>query len=195
MLFFSVCLILLGLFKLSLAFSPFGFQGFWSSLLLLFWILFQVAAYFLFIYLGLCFPSLFLHLCSISLPFYAFFFFFNLFCLRSHFPRLQGKLNSFLEEGWILSFFWFLPSKVWSSGLWISYRVRFVLSFFSDVQGWVRWYSGCWWLGLHFCFVCCLDEVSCTGCYWWLVDAASYFQVVSFVWVLTIWYSRGLVLW
>ena len=27
----------------------------------------------------------------------------------------------------------------------------------------------CWWLGLYFCFVCCFDEVSCTGCYWWLV--------------------------
>ena len=53
----------------------------------------------------------------------------------------------------------------------------------------------CWWLGLYFCFVCCLDEVSCTGCYWWLGDARSCIQVVSFVWVLTIWYSLGLVLW
>ena len=31
------------------------------------------------------------------------FFFFNLLCLRSPFPRLQGKLNSFLKEGLILS--------------------------------------------------------------------------------------------
>ena len=53
----------------------------------------------------------------------------------------------------------------------------------------------CWWLGLHFCFVCCLDEVSCIGCYWWLGDARSCIQVVSFVWVLTIWYPLGLVLW
>ena len=53
----------------------------------------------------------------------------------------------------------------------------------------------CWWLGLYFCFVCCLDEVSCTGCYWWLGDAGSCIQVVSFVWVLTIWYPLGLVLW
>ena len=52
-----------------------------------------------------------------------------------------------------------------------------------------------WWLGLYFCFVCCLDEVSCTGCYWWLGDARSCIQVVSLVWVLTIWYSLGLVLW
>ena len=53
----------------------------------------------------------------------------------------------------------------------------------------------CWWLGLYFCFVCCLDEASCIGCYCWLGDAGSYIQVVSFVWVLTIWYSLGLVLW
>ena len=26
-------------------------------------------------------------------------------------------------------------------------------------------------LGLYFCFVCCLDDVSCTGCYWWLSDS------------------------
>ena len=43
----------------------------------------------------------------------------------------------------------------------------------------------CWWLGLYFCFACCLDEVSCTGCYWWLGDARSCITVVSFVWFLT----------
>ena len=53
----------------------------------------------------------------------------------------------------------------------------------------------CWWLGLYFCFVCCLDEASCTVCYWWVSDARSCVQVVSFVWVLSIWYSLGLVLW
>ena len=26
------------------------------------------------------------------------------------------------------------------------------------------------------CFVCCLDEVSCTGCYWWLGDAGLLFK-------------------
>ena len=52
----------------------------------------------------------------------------------------------------------------------------------------------CWWLGLYFCFVCCLGEASCTGCCQWLGDAGSYIQVVSFLWVLTIWYSPGLVL-
>ena len=46
-------------------------------------------------------------------------------------------------------------------------------------------------LGLYFCFVCCLDEVCFTGCYWWLGDAGSCIQVVSFVWVLTVWYSLG----
>ena len=47
----------------------------------------------------------------------------------------------------------------------------------------------CWWLGLYFCYVCSLDEVSCTGCYWWLGDSRSCIQVVSLVRVLTIWYS------
>ena len=55
--------------------------------------------------------------------------------------------------------------------------------------------SVCWWLGLYFCLVCCLDDASGTGCYWWLGDARSCIQVVSFVWVLTIWYPLGLVLW
>ena len=31
----------------------------------------------------------------------------------------------------------------------------------------------CWWVALYFSFVCCLEEVSCTGCYWWLGDAGS----------------------
>ena len=53
----------------------------------------------------------------------------------------------------------------------------------------------CWWLGLCVCFVCCLDEASCTGCYWWLGAAGSRIQAASSVWVLTIWSSLGLVLW
>ena len=53
----------------------------------------------------------------------------------------------------------------------------------------------CWWLCLYFYFVYCLDELSCTGCYWWLDDPGCCIQVVSFVWVLTILYSLGLVLW
>ena len=36
--------------------------------------------------------------------------FFNLSSWKFPFPRLQGKLNSFLEEGWILASFWFLTS-------------------------------------------------------------------------------------
>ena len=41
----------------------------------------------------------------------------NWLCLNSCFPRLQGKLNYFLEKDWILSSFWFLASWDWSSGL------------------------------------------------------------------------------
>ena len=84
--------------------------------------------------------------------------------------------------------------------VWALYRVRFVLSFCLFVfplMGKAKWAGNpvCWWLGLYFCFVCSLDEASCTGCYWWLFDARSCIQVVSFVWVLTIWYSLRLVLW
>ena len=53
----------------------------------------------------------------------------------------------------------------------------------------------CWWLGLYFYFVCCLDKASCTGYNWWLGDTGSCIPVVSFVWILTIWYHIGLVLW
>ena len=82
---------------------------------------------------------------------------------------------------------------------WASYRVRFVLSFHLFVfflMSKAEWGGNpaCWWLGLYFCFVCCLNELSCTGCYWWLKDARSCIQVAFFVWVLTIWYSVGLVL-
>ena len=147
--------------------------------------------------------------------FFAFSFcFFKLLCLRSPFPRLQGNLNSsllqgknyFLEEGWILSSFCFCPPKVGpvvcASFIQAEIFAQFLHVCFSpDRQGWVRCNPVCWWLGLYFCFVCCLDEASWTGCYWWLGDAGSYIQVFSFVWVLTIWYSlvsrgwRNLVVW
>ena len=48
----------------------------------------------------------------------------------------------------------------------------------------------CWWLIFLSC--CCLDEASCTGCYWWLGDAGSCIRVVPFVWVLTIRYSKAM---
>ena len=62
-----------------------------------------------------------------------------------------------------------------------------------DCSGKTEWggHPVCWWLSLYFCFVCCLDEASCIGCYWWLGDAGSCIQVVTFVWVLTIWYTLG----
>ena len=55
---------------------------------------FRSFAYFLFIYLDVYVSSLFLHLCSISLMFFLFFFF-NLLCLRSPFPRLSFKKVEF----------------------------------------------------------------------------------------------------
>ena len=100
---------------------------------------------------------------------------------------------------------WFMvpQSRPWMSD-WTELRVRFVLRFcllvclfVFPLMGKAEWGGNpvCWWLGLYFCFVCCLDEVSCTGCNWWLGEVRSCIQVVSFVWVLTICYSLGLVLW
>ena len=40
-----------------------------------------------------------------------------------------------------------------------------------------------YWVDI-FLFVCCLDEASCTGCYWWLGYARSCIQAVSLVWIL-----------
>ena len=80
---------------------------------------------------------------------------------------------------------------------WLHFHLRFVCLFVFPLMGKAAWGGNpvCWWLGLYFCFVSCLDEVPCTGCYWWLDDAGSCIQAVSFVWVLTVWYSLELVLW
>ena len=143
-----------------------------------------------------CVSSLFPHLCSSSLPFH----FFRVLCLKSPFPMLQGKLNSSLEESWIISSFWFLSSWGWSSCL-CELRIGWDLSWIFvwlvgfPLMGKAVW-SGtpaCWWLSLFF-FVCCFDEASCPGCYFWLGDARSCIQVVSFLWVCTVWYSLGVVL-
>ena len=82
-----------------------------------------------------------------------------------------------------------------------SYRVRFVLSFVSlfvfPLIGKGEWDGNpvCWWLGFIFVLFVFLDKVFCTGCYCWLGDAGSCIEVVTFVWVLTIWESLGSVLW
>ena len=145
MLFASAYLFLLGLCQLILAFSPFCFQGFWSSLLSLFWIIFQVVCLFPSSFIW---TSVFLVCSFICVVFLCLFIiiFFNLLCLRSPFLKPQG---------WILPSFWFLPSYVWSNGLcefgwdlcWV-----FVCLFFSLV-GKAEWGGNplYWWLG--FCFV------------------------------------------
>ena len=73
----------------------------------------------------------------------------------------------------------------------------FAVSLAFPLMGKAEWGGNpvCWWLGLYFCFLCCLDEASCTGCYWRLGDAGSCIQVVSLLWVLTIWYPLGLDPW
>ena len=113
-------------------------------LLSLLWILFRQLAYYLFIYFDFCVSNLFLHLCNISLPFH--YFFFNLLCFRSPFPRLQG---------WILSSFWFLPSWGLPSGLCklcIEWDLCWVFFSPSDGQGWMRWYFCLLMVGFIFLF-------------------------------------------
>ena len=111
---------------------------------------------------------------------------------------------SFSQASELNSFF-LLVSTLWElvqGFLSASYRVRFFAEFCCccfvfSLMGKADWGGNpvYWWLGLYFCFVCGLDEVSCTGCYyWWLGDARSCILVVSFMCVLTIGYCLGLVL-
>ena len=148
-----------------------------------------------FIYLDFCVSSLFLHLCSISLPF---FFFLCYYVWGFLFPGFKGSWILFLKKVEFFLPFGFCPLRLVQWFVWDSYRVRFVLSFCLFVfppMSKAEWGGNpvCWWL--YFCFVSCLDEASCTGCYWWLGGAKSCIQVVSFILVLTTWYSLGLILW
>ena len=94
--------------------------------------------------------------------------------------------------------FGFFPSKVGPvvcvSFIWGEICAEFLFVF--PLMGKAEWGGNpvCWWLSLYFCFVC-LDEAFCIECYWRLGDAGFCIQVVSFVWVLIIWYSLALVLW
>ena len=84
-----------------------------------------------------------------------------------------------LFPGFKVEFFffslWFLPS-----------RVRFLLSlcFFAfPLMGRAEWggNSVCWWLGLYFCFVCCLDEAQgATGGWVMLVLSFKWFPLCEF---------------
>ena len=136
-----------------------------SSLLALFWILFSSS---LPISSSCIWTSVFLvcpFFCVVFLCLFTIIinFFLNLLYLRSPFPRLQG---------WILSSSWFVPSQGWSSGLCklhIGWDLCWVFLFVFSLMGKAEWVGNlvCWWLSLYFCFVCCLDEASCTGCYGW----------------------------
>ena len=108
-------------------------------------------------------------------------------------------------RGWILSSFWFLPTKGWSSGLcelhigwdlcWVFVCLLACLFFL-------------WWARLSEVVILSADDWVCIfvlfvvwmrhpaqGATGEFVDARSCIQVASFVWVLTIWYSLGLALW
>jgi len=113
------------------------FQGFCSSLLSLFWILFQAVSYFLFIYLDFCVSSLFLHLCSISLPFH--YIFFKLIMFEVSFSQASRKVEFFPWRR-LNSFFLFVSALLslvqWF--VWASYRVRFVVSLCLFFLWWAR---------------------------------------------------------
>ena len=91
----------------------------------------------------------------------------------------------------IINFFCTLAEAWFSFILPVPYICAEFFLFVFPLMGKAEWGGNpvCWWLGFYFCFVCCLDEASCTECYWWLGDAGSCIQVILFVWVLTIWYS------
>ena len=151
---------------------------------------FQVVCLFPLHLFDCCVSSLFLHLCSVSLPFH---YFFLTYCVWG-----------LLLPGFKVEFF--LPFDFCPPWLGPVVCVSFVIGWDLCKFLFVCLFSP-WWARLNevvilsaddwvcIFIVCCLDEVSCTGCYWWLGDAGSCTQVVSFVWVLTIWYSLVLVLW
>jgi len=95
---------------IDLAFFPFCFQGFYYHYSEFF---FRKFTYFLFIYLDFCISSLFLELCSISLPFNYYYYF--TYCV-------WGLLFPGFKESWVLSLkkveffllFGFCPPKVGS---------------------------------------------------------------------------------
>ena len=131
-------------------------------------------------YLDFCVSSLFLHLCSIALPFHIVF--------EVSFSQASGLNSCFLLVSALL--------RLVQGEICAELFCLFVCMFVFPLMGKAEWGDNpvCWWLGLYSCFVCCLDEASWTGCYWWLGDAGPCFHAF-FVWVLTIWYSLELVPW
>ena len=77
--------------------------------------------------------------------------------------------------------------------VWSSYRLRFVLSFVCFFLHWWVRMSEVILLsaddGLVFLFCFLLWYSILNRVLWWLGDAQSCIQVISFLWVLTIWYS------
>ena len=144
-LFVSVCLFFNSSRSLLIhTFSPFCFQGFWSSLLSLFWIIFQVVCLFPLHWFGLLCFQFISFTCVAFLCLFFSFLFLKLLCLRSPFPMLQ--------ESWILSLkkveffhpFGFCPPKV-GPVVCVSFAYGEICAeflfvcFSSDGQGWVRW--------------------------------------------------------
>ena len=121
---------------------------------------FRSFAYFLLIYLDFCVSSLFLHFCSISLPFHYYYF-------------LTCCVWDLLFPGFKAEFFppfGFCPLKV-------------VLVVCKLHIGW----DLCWVFVCLFVFhlICKAEWGGNPVCWWWFGDARPCIQLVSFVWVLT----------
>ena len=116
--------------------------------------------------------------------------FFNLLSLKSLFPKIQNWIFFFLLVSALLSLVSGLCKlQIGWDLCWDFFGVvvcLFVFPLKGKAEGGGNPVS--WWFCLYFCFVCCLDKALCTGCYLWLPDAGTCIQVVSFVWVLTVWY-------
>ena len=90
-------------------------------------------------------------------------------------------------QGWILSSFWLLLSKVGPVVCVSTYKIRFVLSFCLFVfplMGKAEWGGNpvCWWLGLYFCFVYCLDvlhRVLLVAGWCWVLYYSGFLCVIS----------------
>ena len=136
-------------------------------------IFFRKFSYFLFIYLDFCVSSLLLHLCSISLPFH---YYLLMYCV-------WGLLFPSFKAEFFLPFVFCSPKfgpVACVSFVWGEICAEFLFVF--PLMGKAEWGGNpvCWWLGLYFCFVCCLDEASCTGCYWWLGLVFKWFPLCEF---------------
>ena len=108
--------------------------------------------------------------CSFICAVFLCLFFLSFFLFLSY--CVWGLLFPGFKESWILCLKkveFFLPFGLCSPKIGPVVCAEFL--FVSPLMGKAEWGGDpvCCWLGLYFCFVYCLDEASCTWCYWCLV--------------------------